>query len=56
MELYTAGEMAKLLQVHIKTVYKWGEQGKIGKMKIGRSVRFFLPEIGEKDAYREIDE
>lgn len=44
MKLYTAREMATLLQVHIKTVYKWGAEGKLVKVKIGSAVRFALPE------------
>jgi len=48
MKLYTANEMAKLLKVYPKTVYKWGASGKLQRVKIGKSVRFALPET-EKD-------
>lgn len=44
MKLYTAKEMAKLLKVHINTVYKWGADGKLVRVKVGKSVRFALPE------------
>lgn len=44
MELYTAKEMAAILKVHIKTVYRYGRQGKLHVRKVGRSVRFALPE------------
>ena len=48
MKLYTANEMAKLLKVYPKTVYKWGASGKLQRVKIGKAVRFALPET-EKD-------
>lgn len=44
MKLYKAGELAKLLRVHEKTVYRLGREGKIKRIKVGRAVRFMLPE------------
>ena len=44
MKLYKAEELAKLLQVHVKTIYKLGRQGKIQSVKVGRAVRFVMPE------------
>lgn len=43
MKLYTAEELARLLQVHPITVYRWGEQGKLERVKVGRLVRFAEP-------------
>lgn len=43
MKLYTAKEIAKILGVHIKTVYKWGCEGKLERIKVGASVRYPLP-------------
>jgi excisionase family DNA binding protein len=43
MRLYTAVELAKLLKVHVKTIYKLGREGKIARVKVGRSVRFVMP-------------
>lgn len=39
VEIMTAPEVAALLRVHIRTVYKLAEQGKILGSKIGRSWR-----------------
>lgn len=44
MKLYKAEELAKLLQVHVKTIYKLGREGKIKRIKVGRAVRFIMPE------------
>ena len=44
MKLYKAKELAKLLQVHVKTIYKLGREGKIKRIKVGRAVRFVMPE------------
>ncbi len=43
MKLYTAEEMAEMLKVHIKTVYRLGREGKLKVVRGGRSVRFYLP-------------
>lgn len=48
MKLYTAEEIAKILKLHIKTVYRMGREGKLKRVKVGRSVRFALPEWEEK--------
>lgn len=42
MKLYTAKEIADILQIHIKTVYRLGREGKIGRVQVGRSVRFYI--------------
>lgn len=48
MKLYTANELAKLLNVHPKTIYKLGKKNKIPRVKVGRAVRFAMPEREEK--------
>lgn len=55
MKLYTANEMAKLLKVYPKTVYKWGASGKLQRVKIGKAVRFALPETENENAERETE-
>lgn len=49
MKLYTATELAEILGLHVKTVYKYGRQKKLKCVKVGKSVRFFLPETEGKD-------
>lgn len=43
MKLYKAEELAKLYQIHPKTVYRLGREGKLKRVKVGRSVRFAEP-------------
>ena len=43
MKLYTAEELAKLYQIHPKTVYRLGREGKLETKRVGRSVRFYEP-------------
>lgn len=43
MKLYTADEIAKLYQIHPKTVYRLGREGKLKLVRVGRSVRFYEP-------------
>lgn len=47
MRLYKAGEIAEILRVSIGTVYRLGREGKLKRVKVGRSVRFALPEMEE---------
>ena len=42
-KLYTAQELADLLQVHPKTIYRLGREGKLKLVRVGRSVRFIVP-------------
>ena len=42
-KLLTAQELAVLYQIHPKTVYRLGREGKIERVKVGRSVRFVEP-------------
>ena len=43
MKLYTAEELAELYQIHPKTVYRLGREGKLKSVRAGRSVRFIDP-------------
>ena len=43
MKLYTASEIAEMLQIHPKTVYRLGREGQLKRVKVGRSVRFAEP-------------
>lgn len=56
MELYTAEELATLLKTSKDTIWRWGRQGKLPKLKIGRLVRFGLPEGVFDDKQRKDNE
>lgn len=43
MKLYTAEELAEMLRIHPKTVYRLGREGKLELVRVGRSVRFAEP-------------
>ena len=43
MKLYTANELAEVLQIHPRTVYRLGREGKLKLVRVGRSVRFYEP-------------
>lgn len=43
MELYTANELAEMLKIHPRTVYRLGREGKLQLVRVGRSVRFAEP-------------
>ena len=49
MKLYTADEIAKLYQIHPKTVYRLGREGKLKLVRVGRSVRFYEPTETEEE-------
>ena len=51
-KLYKASELAELLQVSVKTIYRLGKTGEIPSYKIGRSIRFEMPKeriVEDKD-------
>jgi excisionase family DNA binding protein len=48
MKLYTANELAEILQIHPKTVYRLGREGKLKLVRVGRSVRFYEPKSERK--------
>ena len=39
MKLYTANELAELLQIHPRTVYRLGREGKLKHVRVSRSVK-----------------
>ena len=43
MKLHTANELAEMLQIHPRTVYRLGREGKLKRVRVGRSVRFYEP-------------
>lgn len=52
MKLYTATELAAILQIHPRTVYRLGREKKLEVVRVGRSVRFCEPKaerIGKHD-------
>lgn len=48
MKLYKADELAKILKIPVRTIYRLGREGKLKRVKIGRSVRFAMPEWEDK--------
>jgi len=44
-ELMTPSEVADLLKIHLKTVYKLAERGTIPGQRIGRSWRFSRADV-----------
>lgn len=46
--LYTAKQLAEILQVSAKTIYKFANEGEIESYRIGRSVRFVNPAESER--------
>lgn len=45
-KLYTAKELARILQVSADTIWRWGRNGLIRSVRIGKVVRFYMPEEG----------
>lgn len=43
-KIYTARELAEILKVSPKTIYKAGERGEIPSYRIGKSIRFAMPD------------
>jgi excisionase family DNA binding protein len=44
-QLLTARDVARLLNVHPGSVYRWAEQGVLPAVKVGRVVRFHPEEV-----------
>lgn len=42
-KLFKASELAELLQVSVKTIYRAGQKGLIPTYKVGKSIRFEMP-------------
>ena len=41
--LLTAQEIAEVYKIHPKTVYRLGREGRLKRVRVGRSVRFVEP-------------
>ena len=41
--LFTANELATILRVHPKTIYRLAKAGQITSYKVGRLIRFEMP-------------
>jgi len=50
-EFYTTEEVALMLKLHVRTVQKWLEQGKLKGVRIGRIWR--IPESALKEFLRQ---
>ena len=48
-KLYKATELAEILKISAKTVYKLANEGKIESYRIGKSVRFPMPDKWESE-------
>ena len=53
-EIMTPAEVAELLRLHIKTVYKLAEKGEIPGQRIGRSWRFMRGDVVELVAHKSV--
>lgn len=47
-KLYTARELSRLLKVSQGTIWRWGREGELKTVRVGRLVRFEMPEIKER--------
>lgn len=47
-KLYTAKQLAEILQVNPQTIYRWANDGVIEDFKIGKVRRFLMPEGKDK--------
>ena len=54
-EIMTPSEVAALLKIHLKTVYKLAEKGTIPGNRIGRSWRFSRSDVLELVSSRQIE-
>ena len=43
-QLFKASELAEILGFDVQTIYRMGKRGELETYKIGRSVRFVMPE------------
>lgn len=48
MKLYTAKALAEIMDVSVDTIWRWGRQGKLKRIKVGRIVRFEMPKSKER--------
>lgn len=52
-KLYKASELAEILKVSPKTVYRLGKSGEIPTYKIGKSIRFEMPKERNTECTRQ---
>ncbi len=45
MKLYKARELAEIMQVHEQTIYRLAARGEIESYRVGKTVRFPMPEL-----------
>ena len=48
-KLYKATELAELLKVNPQTIYRLADRGEIESYKIGKSVRFLMPNMESEE-------
>ena len=56
MELHKASEVAEMCKISVGTVYRLGREGKLKRVKVGRSVRFAMPEMEDGYVDRQTEE
>lgn len=54
--LFTAKELASILGVNPQTIYRAGQRGEIESYKIGKSVRFSMPDERTKQCLKKDNE
>ncbi len=55
-ELLTVDEVAKILKVHPKSVYRWVYERKLDACKVGKNVRFTEGQVAAFVAGKDISE
>lgn len=54
-QLYTAKQMATILQCHPQTVYRMSERGELKSIKVGNLRRFLMPSEETKQCRQETE-
>lgn len=49
-QLYTARQMAAIMQCHPQTIYRMADRGEIESIKVGSLRRFLMPEGEQNNA------
>jgi excisionase family DNA binding protein len=44
-DVLTAGEVAEVLRVHLRSVQRWAKQGRVATVRVGRSFRIPRAEV-----------
>lgn len=50
--LYKASELAEILNVHVQTIYRAKDRGELSFYKVGKSVRFEMPDERTKQCIK----